>query len=184
MANVLRHTGPWMAAAVVLVAAFMYWLYSESSSIESSLATADTATTSSLPVIPDTAFASNPQRYSRQRVILRPLKIQERLGRAALTVNLGSLQGYPIILDRPVLEGDVSVVEGDNVAVAGQVYALNDSILDVWSQRGFYEPGNREKLEDFNTFFLADSLDLVFPEGEGEGQQQGRQPPGGQRPRG
>jgi hypothetical protein len=118
--------------------------------------------------------------------MLRPIKIQERLGRAALTVNLGSLQGYPIILDRPVLEGDVSVVEGDNVAVAGQVYALNDSILDVWGQRGFYEAGNREKLEEFNTFFLVDSLGLVFPEGEGGqgGQQQGGQPPGGQRPRG
>lgn len=181
MANVLRSTGPWMAAAVVLVAAFMYWLYSESSSIESSIATADTATASALPTVSDTAFASYPQRYSRQRIMLRPVVIRERLGRAALTVNLADQQGYPIILDRPVLEGGVTVVEGDNVAIAGQVYALNDSILDVWAQRVFYETGNREKLQGFETFFLVDSLDLVFPEEEGQdAQQQGAQPPGGQ----
>lgn len=182
MANVLRSTGPWMAAAVVLVAAFMYWLYSQSSSIESSIATADTATASALPTVPDTAFANNPQRYSRQRVMLRPVTVQERLGRAALTINLAE-RSYPIILDRPVLDRDVQVVEGDNVAIAGQVYALNDSILDVWSQRGFYDTGNREKLQGFDTFFLVDSLDLVFPEAEGQGaQQQGTEPPGGQQP--
>ncbi len=48
--------------------------------------------------------------------------------------------------------------------MAGWVYALNDSILDVWAQRGLYEQGGREKLIGKETFFLVDSMDFVFPD--------------------
>ncbi len=67
----------------------------------------------------------------------------------------------------------MSVVAGDNVMVAGQVYALTDSILDIWAQRGIYQSEHREKLEGDSTFLMVDSLDLVFPEEEqGQGTQQ------------
>jgi len=173
MANLLRSTGPWMAAAVVLVAAFMFWLYRASSNLETGTATADTATVA-LPTVVDTAFASNPQRWANRRVAVRPLTVHERLGRAALTVNLPGRENYPLILDRALLEQEMTVVEGDNLVVAGQVFALNDSILDVWAQRGLYDRENREKLQGSQTFFLVDSLDFIFPGEEGSGQPQGQ----------
>lgn len=156
-------TWPWMTGAVILVAAFMYWLYAASSSIESRTAAADTAS-AALPAVADTSFAANPERFSRRRVLLSGVVVEEMLGRAALTLDLPGRAGYPVILDRPVVEQEIRVVVGDNLALAGWVFALNDSLVDVYAQRGLFEPENREKLEGQTTFFLADSLDFVIPE--------------------
>jgi hypothetical protein len=172
MASVLRNltsvTWPWALAATVLVVGFMYWLYAESSAIQPALVAADTV--EELPIVPDTAFATDPTQYSRNRILLSPVSVRELIGRAAITVDLAGLEGYPLILERSVTESGLSVVAGDNLAVAGQVYALNDSLLDVYVQRGFFEPENRSKLEGHATFFLVDSLDFVFPaQGSGAG---------------
>ena len=160
MENLLSRTGLWMTVAIVLVAGFMYWLYAESSSIERAPIIADTA--ASIDVVPDTAFASNPQQFSRRRVLVRGVEVSEVLGRAALTLNLPGRPGYPVILDRTVGE-DLKLVAGDMLALAGWVYLLNDSILSVWAQRGLYEVENREKLAGDSTFLLVDSLDFVLP---------------------
>jgi hypothetical protein len=169
MASVLRKlmsvTWPWALAATVLVAGFMYWLYAESSAIESELVVADTA--AAVRHVSDAEFVADPTQFSRGRILLSPVTVRERIGRAALTVDMAGLEGYPLILERPVMESGITVVPGDNLAVAGQVYALNDSLLDVYAQRGFFSPENRGKLERQATFFLVDSLDLVFPEPEG-----------------
>ncbi|NIR42492.1 MAG: hypothetical protein GWN99_01200 [Gemmatimonadetes bacterium] len=163
MANLLwKYTWPWAVAATVLVAGFMYWLYWESSSIESGLAVADTAA-GELPQIPDTAFVQDPSRFSRQRILLRPVHITDRLGRATLAADMPGLDDYPLILERSLIEEGVTVVGGDNLTVAGQVYALNDSILDVYAQRGLFDRENRERVSGHSTFFLVDSLDFIFP---------------------
>lgn len=164
MANALgklkTSTGPWMAAAVVLVAAFMYWLYAASSRVESGIVPADTV--EALPRVPDTAFVADPTQYSRERVLLSPVTVADILGRATVTVDLPGLPGYPLILERSIVESEITIVAGDNLAIAGQVYALNDSLLDIYAQRGFFEPENRQALEGQSTFFLVDSLDILF----------------------
>lgn len=159
-------TWPWATMAAILVAGFMYWLYMESSAIQPAVVAADTAV-GGLPRVADTTFVKDPSQFSRQRVLVSPVKIEEQIGRAVLTADLPGLLGYPLILERPVLESGITVVAGDNVAIAGQVYALNDSIINVYAQRGFFDPQNRGKLEGHTTFFLVDSLDFVFPEGSG-----------------
>jgi hypothetical protein len=148
--------------AAILVAGFMYWLYVESSAIQPAVVVADT--TETVPQVADTVFVRNPTQFSRQRVLLSPVTVAEQIGRAALTADLPGLAGYPLILERSVLESGLTVVGGDNLSVAGQVYALNDSIIEVYLQRGFFDPENRAKLEGHTTFFLVDSLDFVFPE--------------------
>jgi len=165
MANVLgkltSRTWPWMAVATILVAGFMYWLYAQSSAIDAADVVADTADT--LPRIADAVFVSGPDQFSGRRILLSPVTVNEQIGRAAITVDLQGLSGYPAILDRTVLESDFTILGGDNLAIAGWVYALNDSILDVWAQRSVYDPEHREKLVGMTTFFLVDSLDFVFP---------------------
>ena len=162
LGSLKTRTGPWVAGAVVLVAGFMYWLYAASSTIESGIAGADTTVV--LPRVADTAFVRDPTQFSRQRVLLSPVLVKERIGRAALTVDLPNMPGYPLILERSVVEANMSVVAGDYLTVAGQVYGLNDSLLNVYAQRGFFEAANRGKIEGQATFFLVDSLDIVFPE--------------------
>jgi hypothetical protein len=148
--------------AAILVAGFMYWLYVESSAIEPAVVVADTVET--LPHVEDTTFVRDPSQFSRGRVLLSPVTIAEQVGRAALTVDLPGLAGYPLILERPVVESGVTLVAGDNLAIAGQVYALNDSLINVYLQRGFFDAEGQAKLEGHTTFFLVDSLDFVFPE--------------------
>jgi hypothetical protein len=158
---------PWAIGATVLVAGFMYWLYAESSAIQVAVITTDT--TETLPHVADSAFVAGPDQFSGQRILLEPVRVSEQLGRAALTLDLPGLADYPAILEGSVLETEIRIVGGDNLAIAGWVYALNDSILDVWAQRGLFDPEHREKLTGKTTFFLVDSLDFVFPGEEGSG---------------
>ena len=162
MENMLSRTGLWMTVAIVLVAGFMYWLYAQSSSIQAT-GPADADTTATVETVSDTSFAVNPLQFARRRVVLEGVRVADVLGRAALTLELPGRPGYPVILDRTVVGDELSIVAGDNLALGGWVYALNDSILDVWVQRGFFEPENRELMSADSTFFLVDSLDFVFP---------------------
>jgi hypothetical protein len=161
MANALGKlktaTGPWLAAAVIVVAGFMYWLYAASGRVDAGDIVADTVV--ELVAVTDAAFVSNPELFSRQRIMLAPVTVAERLGRATLTVDLPGLAGYPLILDRPVLDAEITVEPGFDLVIAGSVYALTDSLLDVYVQRGFFEPEYRGQLESHVTFFLVDSLD-------------------------
>jgi hypothetical protein len=172
MSDVLRkltsRTWPWTVAAVVVVSGFMYWLYAESSTIQSAVAVTDT--TEALPYVPDTAFARDPTQYSLRRILMYPLTVREQIGRAALLVDLPGLESYPLVLERNIVESGLTFVPGDELVVAGQVYALNDSLLDVYAQRGLFEPENREKLTGQTTFFLVDSLDFYIPESIPEGE--------------
>ena len=159
-------TWPWMVGAFVLVAGFMFWLYVASSGTRSDAVGPDSPAVS-LPQVAADSFAIAPERFSRRRVLLPTVKIAQQLGRATFSLDLPNRPGYPVILDRPVLEKGLQVVPGDNISIAGSVYALNDSILDVYAQRGFFEVGQREKLEAHTTFFLVDSMELVIPDDTG-----------------
>ncbi len=109
---------------------------------------------------------SNPEAFSRQRILLSSVTVAERLGRATVTVDLPGKSGYPLILDRPVLESDIPVEPGFTLTIAGSVYALSDSLLDVYVQRGLFDAENRGKLAGYETFFLVDSLDYQVDEEE------------------
>ena len=159
--KIATRTWPLMTMAVILIGGLMYWLYAASSSIETAVFGPDTT---SLPRIAAADFAADPEAYSRNRILVTPVKVVTRLGRAALALDLPGRPGYPVILDRPVLESEFEVIAGDNLTVAGWVYALNDSILDVWSQRSLFDQENRQNLEGHTTFLLVDSVDFVIVE--------------------
>jgi hypothetical protein len=167
MANVLvKYTWPWAVVATALVAGFMYWLYAETANLDTAMVVADTVS-GGPALVDDTAFVQDPTQYSRQRIMLAPVQVSDWIGRAALAVSVANLENYPLILEPAMLEKvetEMTLTRGDNLLVAGQVYALNDSILDVYVQRGFFEVESRELVEVHTTFFLVDSLDFVFPE--------------------
>ena len=173
----LNQTWPWMTGAVILIALFMYWLYARTSKIETGTIAADTL--SSLPRVADTTFSRAPERFSGRRILLNGIAVEDTLGRAAFTLTLPNLSGYPAIMERTLMEQQVRVVPGDDLNIAGSVYALNDSIISVWGQRGVFDPQNRDRLAGASTFFLVDSLDFVVP-----GQNTPSQNPGGRPDRG
>jgi hypothetical protein len=166
MANVLGKlktaTGPWLVAAIIVVGGFMYWLYAASARVDTGLVVADTVV--ELARVADTTFVANPEQFSGERILLAPVTVADTLGYATVTVDLPGLAGYPLILDRPVLEAQITVVPGDALAVAGSVYALTASLLDVYVQRGFFRPESRAGLASHTTFFLVDSLDYYVEE--------------------
>jgi hypothetical protein len=166
MANVLGKlktaTGPWLVAAIIVVGGFMYWLYAASARVDTGLVVADTVV--ELARVADTTFVANPEQFSGERILLAPVTVADTLGYATVTVDLPGLAGYPFILDRPVLEAQITVVPGDALAVAGSVYALTDSLLDVYVQRGFFRAESRAGLASYTTFFLVDSLDYYVEE--------------------
>lgn len=170
-------TWPWMTGAVILIAGFMYWLYAQSSQIETTTVMADTS--AAVPQVADSIFGAAPERYSGRRILLSAVPVAEPLGRASFTLAIPNRSGYPAILERTLIEQDMRVVAGDNLDIAGSVYALNDSIINVWAQRGVFDRENREKLAGQETFFLVDSLDFVVPGQEsGGGQPTGSSPEG------
>lgn len=154
-------TWPWMTGAVILIALFMYWLYAQTSKMQPGMIAADTL--SALPQVADTVFARAPERFSGRRILLTDMTVGDTLGRAAFTLALPGSTEYPAIMERSLIEQDVRVVPGDNLNIAGSVYALNDSIISVWAQRGVFDLQNRGRLEGDSTFFLVDSLDFVIP---------------------
>ncbi len=157
----MARTWPWMAVALLMVGGFMLWLWAATSDMDTSFRVDTEA--ASADVVADTAFANSPERFSRRRIVLVGVLVDQMLGRATLTLDLPGRPGYPAILDRTVVGEDLRVVAGDNLALGGWVYVLNDSILNVWAQRGLFDPENREALVGQETFFLVDSLDFVFP---------------------
>ncbi len=164
--KITTRTWPLMSVAVVLIAGFMFWLYRASSSIERATFGPDTT---ELPRVTAADLATDPERFSRRRTLVTPVQVTEVLGRATLALDLPERPGYPAVLDRPVIEAEIGVIAGDNISIAGWVFALNDSILDVWAQRALFLNENREKLTGYTTFFLVDSLDFVILE-EGSSQ--------------
>ena len=167
MANVLvKYTWPWAVVATGLIVGFMYWLYAETANLDTAVIAAETVSEGP-PLVADTTFVKDPAVFSRQRIRLAPVGVIDWIGRAALVVNVAEFENYPIVLEPAMLEKvetEMTLTGGDNLLVVGQVYALNDSILDVYVQRGFFEPESRSLIEVHTTFFLVDSLDFVFPE--------------------
>lgn len=164
MANdLVRRTWPWMTLAVITVAAFMYWLHLETSQLPDGLAAAGVTDEAGVTTVPDSVFAQAPERF-RDRILLRSVVVNEVLGRASFSLDLPDREGYPAVLERRLVEEDTRVVSGDQVHLAGEVYALNDSIIGVWSQRGIFNNENRGKLAGSTTFLLVDSLDYAFPD--------------------
>lgn len=170
--NLMTRTWPWMTGAVILIAGFMYWLYAETSKIETTTPLAADTAGAELPQVADTVFAVSPERYSGRRILLSDVRVTEPLGRASFALDMAGLENYPAILERPLIEQEIRVVADDRLDIAGSVYALNDSIIGVWAQRGVFNRENRDKLSGYTTFFLVDSLDFVIP-GEEEGSQAG-----------
>lgn len=157
----------WPGLAFLTVGAFMAYLYLATR--ESRVRVLEEGGASGgVPRASAADFAASPGRWSGRLVRLDSLLVVGRLGRAAFSVELPGRPRYPVVMERWLIEEGVQVTTQDRVRVVGSVYALNDSVLNVWTQRGIVDPARRPDLRQESTFFLADSLDILIPPAPGQ----------------
>lgn len=150
-----------MVVAVALMGGFLYWVYQEAQSVESSLQPAmqDTASTESEELTP-ASLAGDPEAAVGRSASLDSVEVSESLGRGVFTVILADTLDYPILMDGQLIQRGATVYGGDRVTVEGQFYTLTDSIVEEWVSRGAVDSESRENLPAVASFMLADSLDI------------------------
>lgn len=149
--------------AVVMIGGFMYWLYMQTQTMETTVqpTTQDTAATQQALTLQ--AVASNPDSAIGSRAVLDSVSVSTGLGRGVFLVQLDSLRTLPVLKNPTLIQQGDQLYGGDVVTVAGQVYTYTDSIAQTWVQRGAV---NKEQTTSLpadslaSAFLLADSLVL------------------------
>lgn len=150
-----------MVVAVATMAGFLYWVYQEAQSVESSLQPTMQDTASATEgAMTRASLAADPAGAVGSSAALDSVEVAQNLGRAVFIVILNDSVDYPILMDGQLLQRGATVYEGDRVTVEGQFYGLNDSIVQEWVSRGAVDSASREDIPGVASFMLADSLDI------------------------
>lgn len=150
--------------AVVLIGGFMYWLYMQSQSIESSVepSTQDNASTAQQPVTLQ-QLTAEPDSAVGRRAVIDSIEIATGLGRGVFLIQVDSARTFPVLKNPTLIQEGDQLYGGDVVTVAGQVYSYTDSIAQTWVDRGAVNEAQSSSLPGDSitaAFLLADSLVL------------------------
>lgn len=149
-----------MVVAVAAMAGFLWWVYQEAQSVESSLtATPDSAEVEETAVTPAT-LAEDPSSAIGRNAVFDSVEVEASLGRGVFTVALNDSVALPVLLNPQMLQQGATVYGGDRVTVGGRFYTLNDSIRDAWVGRGAVDSARAGDLPSTAAFLLLDSLDI------------------------
>lgn len=150
-----------MVVAVAAMAGFLWWVYQQAQSVESSLTPAmqDSAAVEETGVTPAT-LASDPASAIGQSAVFDSVAVDASLGRGVFTVSLNDSVAVPVLLNPELLGQGATVYGGDRVTVGGRFYTLNDSIRDAWIDRGAVDSASAGDLPAAAAFLLVDSLDI------------------------
>lgn len=149
-----------MVVAVAAMAGFLWWVYQEAQSVESSLtATPDSAEVEETAVTP-TTLAEDPSSAIGRNAVFDSVEVEASLGRGVFTVALNDSVALPVLLNPQMLQQGATVYGGDRVTVGGRFYTLNDSIRDAWVGRGAVDSARAGDLPSTAAFLLLDSLDI------------------------
>lgn len=150
-----------MVVAIAAMAGFLWWVYQQAQSVESSVAPAmeDTASVEQTGVTPAT-LASNAGAAIGMSATFDSMEVTSSMGRALFTVALNDSMDLPVLMDPNLLQRGATVYGGDRVTVGGRFYTLNDSIQDTWLERGAVDSAQADEIPSMAAFMLADSLDI------------------------
>ena len=150
-----------MVVAVAAMGGFLYWVYQEAQTVESSLqATMQDTASATSDALTRSSLASDPAGAVGRSAALDSVEVALPLGRGVFTVSLNDTVTYPVLMDGQLLQRGATVYEGDRVTVEGQFYTLNDSIVEEWISRGAVDSASRGDIPAVASFMLADSLDI------------------------
>lgn len=150
-----------LIVAVAATGGFLYWVYQQAQSTESSLQPAmqDTTSARSRPITPG-LLAVDPTSAVGRDGVLDSIEVGASLGRGVFTVNTSDSTAFPVLMSTEMIGRGATVYQGDRVTVGGRFYMLNDSIRNEWVSRGAVEQGNEGQLPASAAFLLADSLNI------------------------
>ncbi len=150
-----------MVVAVAAMAGFLWWVYQEAQSVESSLtATPDSAQVEEERAVTPATLAEDPSSAIGRNAVFDSVEVGASLGRGVFTVALNDSVAIPVLLNPQMLQQGATVYGGDRVTVGGRFYTLNDSIRDAWVGRGAVDSAQAGDLPSTAAFLLLDSLDI------------------------
>ena len=150
-----------MVVAVAAMAGFLWWVYQEAQSVESSLtATPDSAQVEEETAITAATLAQDPASAIGRSAVFDSVEVDASLGRGVFTVALNDSVAFPVLLNPQMLQQGATVYGGDRVTVGGRFYTLNDSIRNAWVDRGAVDSTRAGDLPTAAAFMLLDSLDI------------------------
>ncbi len=143
--------------ALIAIGVFMWWLYQESTSIE-------TVTPGDVEETPLTLaeIAANPAAAVGRHATLDSASVAIGLGQGAFTLRFDSATAYPVLLSPDAIQRlrmqNITVFGGDVVYVDGQIYTFNDSIAGAWVTQQAVEASMVANIPSMPSFLLADTV--------------------------
>lgn len=143
--------------ALVAIGLFLFWLYRESSQLE----------TTSVEPVEEVALTAgdilaDPSAAIGRQASLDSIPVAIYLGQAAFALSLSESVSYPVLMSSDAIQriraSGVSVFGGDVVYVRGQIYTMNDSIASEWIRQGAVDQAMAGSLPATVSFLLADSV--------------------------
>lgn len=150
-----------LVVAVAATGGFLYWVYQQAQSTESSLQPSmrDTASATEQEITPE-LLATDLSAAIGRTAVLDSAEVGASLGRGVFTVSVSDTVAIPILMASELIQRGATVYGGDRVTVGGRFYTLNDSIRSAWVERGAVESGSADRIPAASAFMLADSLDI------------------------
>lgn len=148
---------PLMILAFVIMGGFLYWLNVRAAEERSLEVVEDTTAANNDPSRPTTIPAADIQLdatpYEGQVVRVAGLGVASRLGQQGFWLTLPNNNPFLVSLSEEASAAGAPPAAGDTVSVTGTVMAMNDSILNAWTQAGTIGEGDRLAAE-FATHFI------------------------------
>lgn len=151
-----------MALAVAVMGGFLFWLYNQAQSVESSVTPAmeDTAGSAQTAVTLST-LGNEPGSAVGKSAMLDSVEVGSSLGRGVFTLSVADTAEYPVLLAQDLIGRGMAIYGGDLVSVSGRFYTLNDSIRSEWVSRGAVDAASADSVPRVASFMLADSVDIL-----------------------
>lgn len=101
-------------------------------------------------------FAADPASFMGREIEVAGVNVVSTMGNHAFWTELSTNTPFLIRIDPALLEAGLTINQGDQFNVRGQVHAMSDSVLDAWEAAGsFADEVNRIEAEFAEHFFEA-----------------------------
>jgi len=164
---------PLMIAAFITIGGFLYWLnlqaaeYEAAQLIEEEVPEEVVTIEGAVMVAPaDIQLDATP--FEGQMITLADLPVTSPLGTQGFWLEMPNRNPFLVSLNDDLMAQGTTAPQGEMVTVTGVVVAVNDSILNSWSEAGTISEGDRLAAE-FATHFIDAAQVLVAGSDGGQG---------------
>jgi hypothetical protein len=170
---------PLMILAFATIAGFLYWLNGQASNeldmrqaYADSVAAAEEEEANRPPVISAARIQMDASPFEGDDIRLEQVPVASTLGTQGYWLQMPNGNPFLISVSPDVQVEGGEIETGNDVWLTGRVTAVNDSVLNAWTEAGTIGDGDRLAAE-FATHFIEVLQLRVAPGGNDEGQSEG-----------